>query len=413
MNFILNSISAKSHEHGDQIVDPSHRKGKNVPGDGGEQHEAPDGDNAGATHPVNVDDFIGGLPKRVTSQLGDDDSGGGSSSDESSDDDSGDRGHSKKKQRIYESQMPWFSDEKRIRKSITNLSCNKTRDILNILRDYAAVKRWIRCAASAPAGFPSTEWDALIKGETVDINTVFSSLHHVHSIDESIGCVGSTEIQFGRPKPVAKLKRVASRPLRSTSSSKLWRSSSPIVMTSSDNMGIIWKNSSQQKPSQSILICSNTMRRSDTKSDKDKTSFLPTGESSSGTTKPSLHQMVSELKEQVEEVAELQVKTENLKKSLISAINSMEQTDVVQPPKNANTNISARNVSNMDMERWTAKLMRECEQLGRRPQYLRHNVYRDDNMMSRSCAEWTEVACPLVSVLTVEFSNTLACDTIN
>ena len=54
-------------------------------------------------------------------------------------------------------QMPWFSDEKRIRKSITNLSCNKTRDILDIFqRDYAAVKRWIRCAASAPAGFPST-----------------------------------------------------------------------------------------------------------------------------------------------------------------------------------------------------------------------------------------------------------------
>ena len=91
----------------------------------------------------------------------------------------------------------------------------------------------------------------------------------------------------------------------------------------------------------------------------------------------------------------------------------MEQTDVVQPPKNANTNISARNVSNTDMERWTAKSMRECEQLGRRPRYLRHNVYCDDNMMSRSCAEWTEVACPLVSVLTVEFSNTLACDTIN
>ena len=123
--------------------------------------------------------------------------------------------------------------------------------------------------------------------------------------------------------------------------------------------------------------------------------------------------MVSELKERVEEVAELQVKTENLKKSLISAIGSMEQTDVIQPPKNANTNISARNVSNTDMERWTAKLMRECEQLGRRPRYLRHNVYCDDNMMSRSCAEWTEVACPLVSVLTVEFSNTLACDTIN
>ena len=65
------------------------------------------------------------------------------------------------------------------------------------------------------------------------------------------------------------------------------------------------------------------------------------------------------------------------------------------------------------MERWTAKSMRECEELGRRPRYLRHNVYRDDELMSRSCAEWTEVARPLASVPAVEYSNTLACDTIN
>ena len=65
------------------------------------------------------------------------------------------------------------------------------------------------------------------------------------------------------------------------------------------------------------------------------------------------------------------------------------------------------------MEKWTAKSMRECEQLGRRPRYLRHNVYRDDELMSRSCTEWTEIAPPLASVPAVEFDNTLACSTIN
>ena len=65
------------------------------------------------------------------------------------------------------------------------------------------------------------------------------------------------------------------------------------------------------------------------------------------------------------------------------------------------------------MEKWTAKSMRECEELGRRPRYLRHNVYRDDDLTSRSCTEWTEVAPPLASVPAVEFNNTLACDTIN
>ena len=65
------------------------------------------------------------------------------------------------------------------------------------------------------------------------------------------------------------------------------------------------------------------------------------------------------------------------------------------------------------MERWTAKSMRQCEELGRRPRYLRYNVYRDDEMVSRSCAEWTEVARPLASVPEIEFSNILACQTID
>ena len=103
--------------------------------------------------------------------------------------------------------MPWFSKEQQIRKSNMNPSCNKTQDTLDIFqRDPATVKRWIRCASIAPAGFPTSEWDTLIKGETVDINTIFSSLHHIHSIDESIRHVGSTEIQFGRPKPTVKIE---------------------------------------------------------------------------------------------------------------------------------------------------------------------------------------------------------------
>ena len=31
-------------------------------------------------------------------------------------------------------------------------------------------------------------------------------MHHIHSIDKGIGRVGSTEIQFGRPKPAAKVE---------------------------------------------------------------------------------------------------------------------------------------------------------------------------------------------------------------
>ena len=114
----------------------------------------------------------------------------------------------------------------------------------------------------------------------------------------------------------------------------------------------------------------------------------------------------------MKEVKEFQEKAESLKRNLMFAIDSMEQMDVAQQPKSASISTSARNANRVDMGKWTAKSMRECEQLGRRPRYLRHNVFRDDEMLSCSCAEWTEVACPLASVPTTEFSNTLACSTI-
>ena len=65
------------------------------------------------------------------------------------------------------------------------------------------------------------------------------------------------------------------------------------------------------------------------------------------------------------------------------------------------------------MERWNAKSMRQCEELGKRPRYLRHNVYRDDDLSSRSCAEWTEIAQPLASIPDKECENCLANKTIN
>ena len=77
--------------------------------------------------------------------------------------------------------------------------------------------------------------------------------------------------------------------------------------------------------------------------------------------------MVSVLKERVKEVKEVRERAKELEKGLTSVIYSMDRTGAARQQKNANTNTSARDAKGMDMERWTAKSMRECEQLGRRP----------------------------------------------
>src|ERR1700678_4423903 len=112
------------------------------------------------------------------------------------------------------------------------------------------------------------------------------------------------------------------------------------------------------------------------------------------------------------EVKQVRRKAENLERNLISAIDSMERTDAALQLRSASTSTSARSVNSVDMERWSAKSMRECEELGRRPQYLRHNVFRNDKLWSRSCAEWTEIAHPLPSVPLSEFKNQDAVTTI-
>ena len=169
----IETLSARSTKHGQRFIDPVLGKRKEVTSDGDKRYQTLDGDTARVTNQVDINDFIDRLSKDDVAQHGDDDSGGESSSDEFGNNGPDERGKSNKKQRIYESQMPWYNEEQRIRKSNANPSCNKTRETLDLFqRDHVTVKRWIKCASSAPAGFPNTEWDILVKGETVDIDTV-------------------------------------------------------------------------------------------------------------------------------------------------------------------------------------------------------------------------------------------------
>jgi hypothetical protein len=206
----IEALAAQSNQHGNEITSTLLGKRKEESEKRGRGHEELNRSNVNP-RPVNVDDFLGEISKENELDSAENVNGVGSGDDNDADSDNEpeEQGHgrSNKKQRIYESQMPWFSKEQRFRQSNANLSCNKTRTILDLFqRDTATVKRWIRCASSAPAAFPSSEWDALIKGDSVDIDTVFSSLHHIHSIEESVGRVGATEIQFGRPKPAARVE---------------------------------------------------------------------------------------------------------------------------------------------------------------------------------------------------------------
>lgn len=108
---------------------------------------------------------------------------------------------SNKKQRLFKRDMPWFKREVEARQ-VANPSCTETRRILGLLgNDINAIKRWIIQSTAAPTSFPSSEWENIIRGVSIDLDKVFSSLHLVAPIKENIGRVGSTTISLGETEP--------------------------------------------------------------------------------------------------------------------------------------------------------------------------------------------------------------------
>jgi len=68
-----------------------------------------------------------------------------------------------------------------------------------ILQKDLRFAEWeIQQTASAPQGFPELEWKHIFKGEAINLNVVFSNLHHIAPPKENVGCVRGTEISLGK-----------------------------------------------------------------------------------------------------------------------------------------------------------------------------------------------------------------------
>ena len=102
--------------------------------------------------------------------------------------------------------MPWFVREEEARRN-GNKDCEESRRLLQLFaRDYKVVKQWVQTSRTAPLGFPTSEWDNIIRGQAVNLDAVLSSLHHISTPKENVGRVGHTEISLGRTEPAKKVQ---------------------------------------------------------------------------------------------------------------------------------------------------------------------------------------------------------------
>ena len=120
----------------------------------------------------------------------------GHESDESDCSDSEDR--PSKRQRLAESDMPWYNTSDRLGIESVHPSSQETSRLLRAYnKDVAKAKFYVKVAHNSPSGVPSSQWERIFKGDAVDLNQFFASLHHVVADEERKGRLGDTEISLG------------------------------------------------------------------------------------------------------------------------------------------------------------------------------------------------------------------------
>ena len=110
------------------------------------------------------------------------------------DDDEPQLGLESVRKRAKEEDMPWFNPSLN---SNRRSSCIETcRTIFKFSEDLSGVKALLRVANDLPEGIPSSQWDRILRGESVDLNQILSAMHFVQLDEERKGRLGKAEVVF-------------------------------------------------------------------------------------------------------------------------------------------------------------------------------------------------------------------------
>jgi hypothetical protein len=99
------------------------------------------------------------------------------------------------RRKAREEDMPWYSNTSA--DSSRRSSCVETcRTLFQFSEDLSGVKSLLRIANKLPEGIPSSQWDKILRGESVDLNQILSAMHFVQLDEERKGRLGKTEVVF-------------------------------------------------------------------------------------------------------------------------------------------------------------------------------------------------------------------------
>jgi hypothetical protein len=117
----------------------------------------------------------------------------------------GDDDEPRKRPRLEESDMPWIKlaplDEPR-----ADPSCIKTIEFLQLFHsDIKKAKFYVSIARGAPDNIPPSQWERILKGESIDLDQILSSLHRITVDEDRNATISETTIIFRAPEAARKV----------------------------------------------------------------------------------------------------------------------------------------------------------------------------------------------------------------
>ena len=307
--------------------------------------------------------------------------------------------------------MPWFNKSDNSTSDYSNPSSKETCQLLWAYnQDISKAKFFFaKIAPHSPARIPSAQWEQMFKGDPIDLNQIFASLHHVIPDKERMGCLGDMEIMFGVSESKKCITTASEWHLLGEEHQKPLVSPSHIERMNSLNMDTalkvsLWTNSSLHTTKSCSMMLSSRTRLQEA-----NTPYSPTFTNSPDSIPPSSYQMVSNLTQNnwtLGDQPHIKTTTTNLKYATSST-----SEPVKTQTQTASTNTFARTVTNLVIPKKSAHLgLHEIH--GLQPKYLHHSLWKDMPSLSPTTAEWSETVHPLPYPPFKEISNPIALKTI-
>jgi hypothetical protein len=103
----------------------------------------------------------------------------------------------RKKKKAKESDMGWYNPNEPSSFSENDSSRKTCKRLQTYNEDISGAKFLVKLNRNAPAGIPSSQWERVLRGETLDLDHFLSSLHRTSVTEEGETRIGNAKISIG------------------------------------------------------------------------------------------------------------------------------------------------------------------------------------------------------------------------